>query len=33
MSIPFPINRLNPERVPEIARALMEAANAVSANE
>jgi DNA-binding IclR family transcriptional regulator len=32
MSIPFPINRLQPERVPEIARALMEAANAVSTN-
>jgi IclR family KDG regulon transcriptional repressor len=33
MSIPFPINRLNPERIPEIAQALLEAANAVSANE
>jgi IclR family KDG regulon transcriptional repressor len=33
MSIPFPINRLNLERVPEIAQALLEAANAVSANE
>jgi len=33
MSIPFPINRLNPERIPEIAQALLEAANAVSAKE
>jgi DNA-binding IclR family transcriptional regulator len=33
MSIPFPTNRLDPERIPEIAQALMEAANAVSANE
>jgi DNA-binding IclR family transcriptional regulator len=33
MSIPFPINRLDAERIPEIAQALMEAANAVSANE
>jgi DNA-binding IclR family transcriptional regulator len=33
MSIPFPINRLQPERVPEIARSLMEAANAVSTND
>ena len=32
MSIPFPTNRLNPERIPEVARALVEAANAVSAN-
>jgi DNA-binding IclR family transcriptional regulator len=32
MSIPFPTNRLNPERIPEIAQALLEAANAVSAN-
>jgi len=32
MSIPFPTNRLDPERIPEIARALMEEANAVSAN-
>ena len=33
MSIPFPTNRLDPERIPEIAQALMEAANDVSANE
>jgi DNA-binding IclR family transcriptional regulator len=33
MSIPFPVNRLNPERIPEIVKALMEAANAVSASE
>lgn len=33
MSVPFPINRLNPERIPEIAQVLLEAANAVSANE
>jgi len=33
MSIPFPVNRLNPERIPEISQALLEAANAVSANE
>ena len=32
MSIPFPTNRLNPERIPEITQALVEAANAVSAN-
>lgn len=32
MSIPFPINRLDPERIPEIAQALLEAANAISAN-
>jgi DNA-binding IclR family transcriptional regulator len=32
MSIPFPTNRLDPERIPEIAQALLEAANAVSAN-
>ena len=32
MSIPFPVNRLNPERIPEIAQALLETANAVSAN-
>jgi DNA-binding IclR family transcriptional regulator len=31
MSIPFPTSRLNPERIPEIAQALMDAANAVSA--
>jgi DNA-binding IclR family transcriptional regulator len=31
MSIPFPTNRLNPERIPEIAHVLLEAANAVSA--
>ena len=31
MSIPFPTSRLKPERIPEIAHALMEAANAVSA--
>jgi DNA-binding IclR family transcriptional regulator len=33
MSIPFPINRLDPERVPEITQALLEAASAVSTNE
>ena len=33
MSIPFPINRLDPERVPEIAQALLEATSAVSTNE
>ncbi len=32
MSIPFPTNRLDPERVPEIAQTLMDEANAVSAN-
>jgi DNA-binding IclR family transcriptional regulator len=32
ISIPFPTNRLNPERIPKIAQALLEAANAVSAN-
>jgi IclR family KDG regulon transcriptional repressor len=32
MSIPFPTNRLDPERIPEIAQALLEAANAISAN-
>ena len=32
MSVPFPTNRLDPERIPEIAKALLEAANAVSAN-
>jgi DNA-binding IclR family transcriptional regulator len=32
MSIPYPTNRLNPNRIPEIAQALLEAANAVSAN-
>jgi len=32
MSIPFPTNRLDPERIPEIARALVDEANAVSAN-
>jgi IclR family KDG regulon transcriptional repressor len=32
MSIPFPTNRLDPERVPEIAQTLLEAANAVSVN-
>ena len=32
MSMPFPVNRLNRERIPEIARALLEASNAVSAN-
>jgi DNA-binding IclR family transcriptional regulator len=30
MSIPFPTNRLQPERIPEIAQTLFEAANAVS---
>jgi DNA-binding IclR family transcriptional regulator len=33
MSIPLPVYRLNPGRIPEIAQALLEAANAVSANE
>ena len=33
MSIPFPTNRLDTERIPEITQALLEAANAVSANE
>lgn len=33
MSIPFPTNRLSPGRIPEIAQALLEAANAVSAKE
>jgi DNA-binding IclR family transcriptional regulator len=33
MSVPFPSHRLDPERIPEIAQALMEAANAVSAPE
>jgi DNA-binding IclR family transcriptional regulator len=33
MSVPFPTNRLKPERIPEIAQALTEAANAVSAHE
>ena len=32
MSIPFPVNRLDPKRVPEIAQAVLKAANAVSAN-
>ena len=32
MSIPFPVYRLDPERIPEIAQALLAAANAVSAN-
>jgi DNA-binding IclR family transcriptional regulator len=32
MSIPGPSNRLKPERIPEIAEALIEAANAVSAH-
>jgi DNA-binding IclR family transcriptional regulator len=32
MSIPGPSNRLTPERIPEIAEALIEAANAVSAH-
>ena len=32
LSIPFPVNRLDPERVPQIAQAVLEAANAVSAN-
>ena len=32
MSIPFPVYRLEPERIPEIAQALLDAANAVSAN-
>jgi DNA-binding IclR family transcriptional regulator len=33
MSIPFPTNRLQPERIPEIAQTLIEAANAVSTHE
>jgi len=33
MSIPYPTNRLSRERIPEIAEALIEAANAVSAHE
>jgi IclR family transcriptional regulator, KDG regulon repressor len=33
MSIPFPTNRLRRERIPEIAQALLDAANAVSAYE
>jgi IclR family acetate operon transcriptional repressor len=32
MSIPRPSSRLTPERIPEIAQALVEAANAVSAH-
>jgi IclR family KDG regulon transcriptional repressor len=32
LSIPFPTNRLRRERIPEIAQALLEAANAVSAH-
>jgi IclR family KDG regulon transcriptional repressor len=32
LSIPFPTNRLRRERIPEIAHALLEAANAVSAH-
>jgi IclR family KDG regulon transcriptional repressor len=32
MSIPFPTNRLDPERIPEIAQKLLDAANAVSVN-
>ena len=32
MSIPFPTNRLESEHIPEIAHALLEATNAVSAN-
>ncbi len=32
MSIPFPTNRLDAKRVPEIAQTLMETANAISAN-
>ena len=32
MSVPFPTNRLDPERIPEITKALLEAANAVSAD-
>lgn len=31
LSIPFPTNRLNRKRIPEIAQALLEAANAISA--
>jgi IclR family acetate operon transcriptional repressor len=30
MSMPGPTNRLTPERIPEIAQALMEAAEAIS---
>jgi IclR family KDG regulon transcriptional repressor len=32
LSMPFPMNRLRRERIPEIAQALLEAANAVSAH-
>jgi DNA-binding IclR family transcriptional regulator len=32
MSIPGPANRLTPERIPELAEALVETANAVSAH-
>jgi IclR family KDG regulon transcriptional repressor len=32
LSVPFPTNRLRRERIPEIAQALLEAANAVSAH-
>jgi DNA-binding IclR family transcriptional regulator len=32
MSMPGPSNRLTPERIPEIAQALVEAASAVSAH-
>jgi DNA-binding IclR family transcriptional regulator len=32
MSIPFPTNRLEPERIPEIAQALLEATNVISTN-
>ncbi|MCL7453476.1 MAG: IclR family transcriptional regulator [Anaerolineae bacterium] len=32
MSIPFPVSRFRPERIPEIAQALIEAAKAVSAH-
>jgi DNA-binding IclR family transcriptional regulator len=32
MSLPFPTNRLRPERIPGIVQALIEAANAVSAH-
>jgi DNA-binding IclR family transcriptional regulator len=32
LSIPFPTNRLDPQRIPEIAQTLLDTANAISAN-
>jgi DNA-binding IclR family transcriptional regulator len=32
LGMPGPVQRMTPERIPEIARALMEAANAISAH-